>query len=108
MEVILPASSSPSTLRKCPKCGKKSLKRDIMANARTVVVGDAIIGYSNRFPYVSRSLPFKGELAGEGRHVGKNDMIEVQSKKHEDNLRAVHGYVGESKVVSNPHHGTGG
>lgn len=108
MELILPVSSNPSTRRVCPKCRHKSLIRDIMANARSVVVGDGAIAYSNRFPYVSHSLPFKGDLAGEGRHVGKNAMIEVQSKAHEERLRVTHGYVGESKVVSNPHHGKGG
>lgn len=84
-----------------------TLKRDFLGNARSVVVGDGIINYSNRFPYVSRALPFKGHLAGQGRHVGKNGLIEVQNSKHEADLRAVHGYVSEKKVVSNPHHGMG-
>jgi hypothetical protein len=54
--------------------------------------------YANRFPYVSNSLPFGGHLAGGGTHVGPMRKILVESVKHEDRLRQVHGYVGEAKV----------
>ncbi len=99
-EVLLPMTSNPRVARKCPKCGKRALKRVVTLGSLRMAFEcfDMHIGYQNRFPYVSNSLPFKGNLAGDGRHIGKVGKILVANSKHEERLRRVHGYVGEDKI----------
>ena len=97
IEKSLPITSNPSTILKCGSCGKLALHRMICLTG--VTVATAAISYQNRFPYVSSALPFGGHLAGGGRHVGPLKKILVESRAHEDRLRATHGYVGESQVA---------
>lgn len=97
-ERLLPSTNLPRTACKCPLCGRRTLKRDLLKTISTVELNTGAIAYSNRFPYVSKSMPFGGDLAGQGRHVGPNKQIEVQNSRHEQALRAVHGYGGESAI----------
>jgi hypothetical protein len=89
---------STAAPRKCPTCGKKTFRRQFTLNPNALDVATMHSAYANRFPYVSHSMPFKGNLAGGGKHVGPMGKILVESASHEERLRRVHGMVGESKI----------
>lgn len=91
-ECVLTMSMNASpTPRKCPSCQKRQLRRCVgLGEACT-----AAIAYQNRFPYVSNAFPFGGVGA---THVGPLKKCLVESKAQEDQLRAIHGYVGEKGV----------
>lgn len=61
-----------------------------------VNLATAKIAYQNRFPYVSNAFPFGGKGA---RHVGPRKKLLVESAKHEEKLRDLHGMVGEKGVT---------
>jgi putative FmdB family regulatory protein len=94
VEKNLSMRSSAAPL-KCPACGKRTLRRQITVRPDQIDVHT--LTYKNRFPYVSNALPFKGDPCG-GKHHGPMGKIVVESSRHEANLRARHGYVGEKKV----------
>lgn len=81
--------SNPRVKRKCPECGQRKAERQM---ALTSMIGDAIIKYGKRFPYVSNAFPFKGKGA---KHVGPMGKLLVENKRHEDTLRHMHGYVSQ-------------
>lgn len=77
--------------RKCPSCRKRQLRRCVGTGEICTVA----IAYQNRFPYVSTSFPFNGKGA---KHVGPVGKLLVENKKHEQQLREIHGYVGENGI----------
>ena len=96
-ELRLPMTSA-ATPRKCPTCGKRQYRRQFTLNPNALDVATMHCAYANRFPYVSHSMPFKGNLAGGGKHVGPMGKILVESASHEERLRRVHGMVGENQI----------
>ena len=88
--------ANPRAVHKCGNCGARKSKRHLtLATLKSVSVATAAIAYQNRFPYVSNSLPFGGKGA---RHVGPNKKLLVESKRHEERLRHIHGYTGEAGI----------
>jgi putative FmdB family regulatory protein len=86
---------------KCPKCGRRTFRRQLVIGPNALATVSCVssrIKYQNRFPYVSNAMPFGGDLAGDGEHVGPLKKIRVVSQQHEERLRQKHGFVGEDKL----------
>jgi len=113
VELVRSMNSDPTITEKCPRCHETTLSRRwTMPTTALEAIdpyrerradGSRIPHYSDRFPYVSNAMPFGGNLAGGGAHVGRMKKILVESAKHEERLRHVHGMSGEKDIGKQVH-----
>lgn len=85
-----------SGTRFCPLCQKHTLDRNLLADVKTVLFNTEGSDYNFRFPYVSSTFPFGGDGAD---HFGPLKKCVIRDANHEAQMRAIHGFAGEDKVI---------